>query len=91
MALWASAEIAGEKSYRFALEFSELRFTVVGKYLRDRFFCASDDHGVAVYEFPSEALGDDWSDRAFPGGHESGDDEFGRHLESAWRMPARAD
>jgi len=32
------AEIAGQKSYRFALELSELRFTVVGKNLRDRLF-----------------------------------------------------
>jgi len=64
--LWASADIAGQECYRLALEFSELRFTVVGKNLRDRFFCSRDDHDVAVDEFPSETLGDDRSDRAFP-------------------------
>src|SRR5260370_688368 len=89
VALRASTAIAAQVRNHLALEFSELGFAVIGENLGDRFFRACDDHRVAVDEAPSEAAGDERTDRAFPGGHEAGDDQFGRHYNVAARIAAR--
>src|ERR1700686_2607199 len=77
-------------SDHFALELSELCFAVVGEDLRDRFFRARDDDVVAIDELPSEATRDERTHRAFSGGHESGEDQFGRNVTVAARNAARA-
>ena len=63
---------------------------MIGEDLRDWFSRARADDRVNVHEFPSEPPRNDRSDRAFSSSHESGEDQFGRHLRYSPAMRARA-
>ena len=63
---------------------------MIGEDLRDWFSRPRAHNRVNVYEFLSEPARDDRSDRAFPSSHESGEDQFGRHLRYSPAMRARA-
>lgn len=89
MALGTSPAIAGQMRDHFAFEPSEMGLAMVGEDLRDWFSSLRDDYGVDVHEFPSEPARDQRADRAFPGRHESGEDQFGRHLRCSADSGAR--
>jgi hypothetical protein len=71
VAVGASSSVTGQVRDRFAFELAKVRLAMVGEDLRDWFSSARDNHGVDVHEFPSEAACNQWTGRAFPGGHES--------------------
>ena len=80
VAMGASPAIARQVRDRFAFEPAKVRLAMVCENLRDWFSSARDDDHVEVHEFPSKPARDQRTDRAFAGSHESGEDQFGRHI-----------